>query len=350
MTVQNRIYSELLPWPEVTAPSTLKLLARYGLELVLAVRPWDLPALGDTAKTFRDAGVRLSAWPMLSDEHGRWANVHNAHEFRTFTLRVCDIAAPADVLFDLEPPFAQARALTKLATLTPALHPVMSARRSAPDQRRVSFAAASAELARTANDIRARGSTVSAAIWPLVPLDVPSSHAWQSMLGTPVDPIAASHVSTMMYTSILEGWSRGVVRRRDARSLLAAATMRTLQRFGGAAGMSLGCVGTGAFADEPTYRDPSELAEDAAIARASGCSRLSLFDLGGVLSRSPAEPWLEAFTRASGALDAPEVEILTKAAAGAALGPSSRRVAAAKAAARVATVALRAFGAVRASR
>jgi hypothetical protein len=68
-----------------------------------------------------------------------------------------------------------------------------------------------------------------------------------------------------------------------------------VRRWGEHAGISLGCVGTGAFADEPTYRAPSELAEDVTIARAAGCDRLSLFDLGGVLAREPAEAWLDAF-------------------------------------------------------
>jgi hypothetical protein len=88
--------------------------------------------------------------------------------------------------------------------------------------------------------------------------------------------------------------------------------------------MSLGCVGTGALVDEPVYRDPSELAEDVAIARAGGCHDLSLFDLGGVLHREPAEAWLEAFAHG--------VELT--------LARPSKRVAAARRLARIATWAL----------
>jgi hypothetical protein len=68
-----------------------------------------------------------------------------------------------------------------------------------------------------------------------------------------------------------------------------------VRRWGDRAGISLGCVGTGAFDDEPIYTGPDALAADAAVARAAGCARLSLFDLGGVLARPPAERWLEAF-------------------------------------------------------
>jgi len=159
--------------------------------------------------------------------------------------------------------------------------------------------AASAELATAVRAMHARGVATASAVWPLVALDPPGARGWQALLGTPVDALATERVSVMMYTSILEGWSRGAIRRRDAKLLLGAATARALRRWGKSAGMSIGCVGTGALVDEPVYRDPSELAEDAALARAAGCHDLSLFDLGGVLARGPAEAWLDAFAHPS---------------------------------------------------
>src|SRR5262245_43411219 len=112
----RRVYSETLPYEDLVRPRTLGLLARYELEVVLAVRPWDLAELPRVAMALRDAGVSLSVWPMLSNEEGRWANVHNAPSFARLTLDACDVlaangVAPRDVLFDLEPPFAQARSL-----------------------------------------------------------------------------------------------------------------------------------------------------------------------------------------------------------------------------------------------
>jgi hypothetical protein len=276
---QDRIYSETLPWTTLVQPETLALVARYDLELVLAVRPWDLEMLPDTARAIADAGISLSVWPMLEDTHGRWINVQNAHEFRTFVLKILETLEPAlprDLMFDLEPPFESARALRFGRLWT------------TPD----GFDDAARAVAQMGNEVRARGIATSAAVWPMVALD--REHEWQSLLGTPTDALDASHVSVMLYTTIFEGWSRGLVRRRDARALLAAAAKRTAERWGANAGVSLGCVGIGAFEDEPTYRDATELAQDVAIARAAGVQRLSLFDLGGVLSRGPEE-WLDAF-------------------------------------------------------
>ena len=285
-----RIYCETLPYEEVTRPRTTALLRRHDLELVLAVRPWQLDELVGVARQLRDDGVPVSVWPMLSDAEGRWASAHNATSFVTFVRRTADTLegaglTPREVLLDLEPPFVHARALA-----TGGLGAARPRTTSA-----AAMDAASNELMAAVLALHARGIATASAVWPLVALDPRGARGWQSLLGTPVDALATGRVSVMMYTSILEGWSRGAIRRRDAKLLLTAATARALRRWGGDAGMSIGCVGTGALVDEPVYRDPSELAEDAALARAAGCQDLTLFDLGGVLARGPAEAWLDAF-------------------------------------------------------
>src|SRR6185369_4864072 len=114
------------------------------------------------------------------------------------------------------------------------------------------------------------------------------------------------HLTPMLYTSIIEGWSRGLLRRADARAVLSWSCARSLKKFGEVAGASLGAVGTGAFGDEPVYRSPAELADDVAVARAAGIDDLALFDLGGVLRRPPAEAWLEAFVETPPAASLPD--------------------------------------------
>lgn len=314
-----RVYCETLPYEDVTRPRTIALLRRHHLELVLAVRPWQLRELTAAAQELRDRGVPLSIWPMLSDDEGRWASAHNASSFVSFVRETADTLdaaklSPREVLLDLEPPFVHARALASgaLAGARP-----RAASAAAMD-------AASNELTAAVLQLHARGIATASAVWPLVALDAPGARGWQSLLGTPVDALATGRVSVMMYTSILEGWSRGAVRRRDATALLAAASVRVASRWGNGAGISLGCVGTGALEDEPIYRSPSELAEDVALSRAGGCVDLSLFDLGGVLRREPAEAWLEAFAHGAELVDA----------------STSTRVRAARRLARVATWAL----------
>jgi hypothetical protein len=292
-----RIYCETLPFEEVTRPRTLALLTRHELEIVLAVRPWQIERLPGIVRALRDRGVSCSVWPMLSDDDGRWASTHNAPAFagllrETIGTLEAARALPRELLLDLEPPFAHARALAKSGSGGPwtDLGAARPRRARSPEMDE-----AGRLLARVVAEIHTRGVATASAVWPLVALDPLGVPAWQALLGTPVDAIATTRVSVMMYTSILEGWSRGAIRRSDAVLLLGAATARALGRWGPAAGVSLGCVGTGALVAEPVYRDPAELAEDVALARAAGCRDLSLFDLGGVLSRGPAEAWLDAF-------------------------------------------------------
>jgi hypothetical protein len=111
----------------------------------------------------------------------------------------------------------------------------------------------------------------------------------------------------MLYTSMIEGWSRRVFGREDARSLLAWFATRSRERLGSRAAVSLGAVGTGALQSEPVYRSPKELADDVGIARAAGVDDLALFDLGGVVARPPIEGWLEPFAYTPPARELPRL-------------------------------------------
>ncbi len=327
-----RIYSEMLPYDALVRPRTLELLRRYGLDVVLAVRPWQLEPLGRVVRTLADAGVSLSIWPMLADEEGRWANGANASSFARFLgalLKTFDAGpcAPCEILFDLEPALAHARVLAAVAgPLAPRAALSLSASLFRVAERSCwgTWARADdgcAELRSAVTEVHARGMGTAAAVWPLVALDPPGQALWQSLLGTPVDSLLTRRVSVMLYTTIFEGWSRRALRRRDASALLRAGCDRVVERWNGRAGVSLGCVGAGALGDEPVYRTPKELAEDVAQARAAGIEDLSLFDLAGVLSRESPEAWLDAFAFG--------VEVLSV--------PTSRRVNAARRFARMAT-------------
>jgi hypothetical protein len=119
---------------------------------------------------------------------------------------------------------------------------------------------------------------------------------FERALGTPVSGIRWDHASVMVYSSLVEGYARGLLGRSDVRPLVAVACRQAVLRFGRAAGASLGAVGTGALGDEAVYRDAGELADDVALARGAGIDDLALFDLGGALKRPPLEAWLDAFT------------------------------------------------------
>jgi hypothetical protein len=275
-----RIWSETLAPVEVVRHAPL--LARYRLDVLLAVQPWQLAEVADASARLRDASVHVAAWPMLADDDGRWASVASMDRFVRFADDVVTRVAPAELAIDLEPPKSQ---LMKLLAGRPAR------------TWRGGFTAARDHLRAAIARWRAAGvARVTTAVMPMLVAELAGD--WlQRMLGTPT-ALPVDHHSVMAYTSLYEGWSRGVVDRRRAEQLLAATARLARVTFGAGVGLSLGTVGTGAFGDEPCYRDPGELARDVAIARRVGISDLSLFDLGGVVRRAPAEAWLEAFCSA----------------------------------------------------
>lgn len=276
-----RVWCETLPLAEIP----FDVLSARALTALVAVRPWDLGPLADVVGEAARHRVPLGVWPMLDDAEGRWANTDDMSRFCAFAREVRRVAPRAELVVDLEPPIAELRRAVRLGPLPFAREALHRAR---------GFGAARAELAALVDEARRAGVSVSAAVLPNVLLEPASAPITQALLGTPLSGVAFDHVSVMLYSSILEGWSRGTLDRRRARAVVAALCRATARRFGARGGVSLGAVGVGALGDEPVYRHPRELAEDVATARAAGVSALSLFDLGGVVRRGGG-PWLDAF-------------------------------------------------------
>ncbi|WP_437593368.1 hypothetical protein [Sorangium sp. So ce1000] len=303
MTARRRIWSELLPLEVVRTPGTLALLRRYALDLSIAVRPETAAGLPDLVAACEGAGVAVAVWPMIADEDGRWASAGNAAAFGAFVARLLDVLdarrlAPAEVVFDLEPPIAAVRrALAGGRGALDLLGGAAWGARETARGRDARWSDAQRAYVELAGALHARGVATSAAIVPLVLTDGPDGPArgWERLLGTPVSAPPWGRVGAMLYTSLMAGYSRGALGREDAVALLAWGCRAAVRRFGPRAGASLGAVGKGALGDEPVYRSVAELREDVAVAEAAGVSDLSLFDLGGVLARPPAEAWLEAF-------------------------------------------------------
>lgn len=293
---RRRIWSELVPLPELARSPVLAELARRDVQLLVAVQPRDRDDVPRVVERAGELGLSLGLWPLLDDDEGRWLHPTNAAPFErwiealleTLDRRALSIGSLA---LDLEPPIAEVRRILDgdLAAARAWLGRPLDA----------------SAHARIVSTLRERGVELVAAVVPPVLLPERPSRGWQRALGTPVDGIGYDVVSAMLYTSLFTGYSAGALRRADACALLHRFTRMAAARFGDRASVSLGAVGKGALGDERTYASPAELAEDVAIARAAGVDDLALFDLAGVLARPPVEPWLDALVHPEAASPPP---------------------------------------------
>jgi hypothetical protein len=321
--MRRRVWCEMLTHAEIAAPNVLSALGRRGIGVLVAALPGPLDDLVTLSSRARDAGVQLGVWPMLANEAGRWASAENAAGFSSYVRRLVDEldrrgAAPDEIALDLEPPIERLRRMISL-------RPLPKEKPHVEDGEEI--------LGALVRDLRERsGQTghalrVSAAVMPLLLFDElregeARRGGFEQLCGTPISQIRWDHASVMVYTSLVEGYSRGMFERRDVRPMLAAACRAAGQRFGAVAGASLGAVGKGALGDEATYRSVDELQDDVAIARAAGLDDLTLFDLGGVLRRPPMEAWLDAFVETEPAREPPRWTLRSRAAIGAGLALS----------------------------
>lgn len=265
----------------------LKPLGERGIELLAAVRGDERRDVPELLRACDGEGVRCGLWPMIEDAHGRWPSVKNARRFEGYASRVLDdvpaSVRPPDVAFDLEPPIHEVARWWSRTRVDPAA----AATHEGWDEAVARFAGLAAR-------VRASGAEAVAAVVPMCLYDAPGGGGWQRVMGTPVDHVPWDRATAMLYTSIFEGWSRRALSRDHARALLVDGCQRVQRRFGDRGGVSLGAVSTGALGDEPTYRDPRELADDVALCVAEGVRDITLFDYAGVLRRAPAAAWLDA--------------------------------------------------------
>lgn len=289
------IWSEYVPYETLRTAAVLRLLSSRGITPIVAVTPPVLHQAASVVHACRDAGAGVGLWPMLDDAHGRWASAANAGRFCDFAralLGALDAAGarPDCIAIDLEPPIDRLRGLVRGRLRPP------------PDRGRD----AAAHYRDLVDDIERRGVAVVAAVMPTAILSRRAERrGWQHFFETPVDEIPFGRVSAMVYTSLLEGYSRGLVGRRDARVMLARLAAEARAHLGGRASISLGCVGTGALGDERTFRTVDELGDDVALARAAGVDHIALYNLEGVLARPPAERWLDALVHTPAATHLP---------------------------------------------
>ncbi len=282
--MQHAVWYELLPYADLLTKPVLDALVERELGVYIAVTPDRIDGIAEAVHTCAARGLRVGVWPMIERENGRWPSAHNLTRFRAFVkaVRAQLHETPNEIVIDLEPPIDALPGLMALDRDVITAH----LRRGLP----VAAERAFAELVQGFHD---DDMETLAAVFPLV-LSDGDAKGWQSFFGTPVDAVGATRVSAMLYTSIMEGFFRGWLERRDTLSLLGHSARIAHRRFGRRTSISVGAIDVGALGDEPTYRSVDELREDVAVTKAAGVEHIVLFSLCGAIRRGPIESWLDA--------------------------------------------------------
>ena len=293
----HRICVERLPLGELRRPETRRLLARYRVAPIVAAPPEgdDAAILAAVAELAGDGLSHAAVWPLLPRAEGYWPS---EREPARFAARVEALlgrgAAPPWILVDLEPPFAEMKAVTDAARVPAIVWRNLSPRR---------FGAARAAFAALAGRLRASGTRTFACAAPLCGGDFAGGgRFWQDAWESPLLEVGWDAVGLMVYTTLLATRSGPLLDEASARRFAFRAARATVRRFGTGAAALIGLCGGGVLEDEAEYDDPEQLRLDAAAVRAAGVTDLTLYALEGVLAKASPERWLEAFV-APGAVE-----------------------------------------------
>lgn len=241
--------------------------------------------------------MKLGLWPMVADDHGRWGSTFNAHHFSEFATLVSE-SAPENttIAIDLEPPIN-------------IMHGLLTGRPTAYRQllHTNNWGTGHERLSALLSTLNKRGYPCLAAANPMLLGDGHGESAWQWLFGTPISQLPFDAVSFMTYTSLITGYTKGVLGRPIAHSMLMQTALAAQTQWGARASMSLGTVGGGALGDEVPYQSVEELREDVATALACGVVDLALFDLTGVLSKKTPQEWISVFATTEAATELPSI-------------------------------------------
>ena len=293
-----RVWSEHTPLARVASEAPW--LARWQVHPIMAVRPNEpIEALADAADHLRAEGLRFGVWPLLDDARGYWPGERNVAAFWSWSDEVIEGLArhgvqPAWLAVDLEPPLQQVHRL-RHGPVAASPRALWRMARENLDPAR--FEIARAALAAGAARLHARGVETLAVTLPLAAHDLRDrAPLWQDLFEAPWSEIGWSSAGIMAYSSMVAGYSRGLLSLDDAAAIHYRLLRHLARELGPRAHASLGVTGAGKLGDEPAYPNPQALRVDVQAAHAAGVHDLALFCLEGLIDRPDRDAWMDAFT------------------------------------------------------
>ena len=292
-----RVWAEFITPEELCAPRVVALLRRYRVQPCLAL-PYGRLSSGYARylQTYMCEELEPALWPTMTDEQGYWPHEGNATEFSAYVRQIFHWAEREQVKIpwlavDLETPYYQwqeqcrARGLSKIT---------ITMRHYKGNRNRTRFDQAAELYLSPQEYISGQGCRTLVPVLPLLELDlVKGGVKVQDYLETPVTPVKWDVISVMQYNSMLVGYSRGLIKPKDARRHLYHLALNARLLLGARASLSVGVTAAGKLGSEPFYRNAEEMRPDIEAALAAGIEDLAVFCLEGILNSARPETWFE---------------------------------------------------------
>lgn len=300
-----RVWGEYFKPEEALSEEVMDLLKGFDVCLNIATH---YGSLGDEfsklLRTYEKEGIEVCLWLLLPDYLGYWPSEKNVQEFSEYLDKVYQWASKEDVKIpwigvDLETPIYQLERIREGSLLgrVPALVDVGL---SNLNKRR--FENAVNEYNRILDKLHDHGSRALAPVNPIVIEDgVMGNNFLQDLLETPIFEIEWDRVSFMIYTSMLTGYTTGMLMgyagglmgRKESTYLLYDYLKNARELLGNRTAVSVGATGIGKLGDEPYYESPEDLRPDIEASLAAGVGDVSILNIEGILASRAPRRWFE---------------------------------------------------------
>lgn len=293
------VASELVPLPQLDA--ALPLLASYKVALVLDWPASELasPARYAFVKKAAQSGVEVRPWLLLSEEQGLWANAVNATQYDLQARRLVEAwlqagLRPTTFVVDMEMPIDRVRRFAEFVTKGDTDGAIAFLRSNID---RAQYARATAVYRGLVDYLHAKGFKVELSVWSQVLDDyADGDDSLRQAFSVPVDTIAWDTVTIQAYRTLNDTVLNNAYPKTGPAYVFDYAR-RARAQFGTRGSVIVGMTDAGDLApDAGIYASSGQVREDVDAATWAGIPRanLGLYNLRGILRRTPSSQWFPA--------------------------------------------------------
>lgn len=293
-------------WAEFMSPAdvraALPLLEGRGVAVHMA---WPAEEIGDAAlsqivRDAAEASVEVRPWLLLAEADGYWPGSSNAALFADAAVALmdgwqADGLPPSTLLVDMELRYDRATELQALlGAPEPDLQAVVDLLSAGIDPPQ--FSAATDIYAALVDDAHARGWRVALTTLPQMLDDyADGDDQLRQAFGIPIDGIDWDVMTFQAYRTLFGDLLAGISDDPLTSYFVYDHARLAIELFGERAGVDIGLVGAG-VTPSSVYVDAADLAGDVEAALAAGVprDRINVYNLDGIIARTPAEAWLAA--------------------------------------------------------